>query len=324
MLKRALNLKRHIAIPSDRLDDRQLTGPHETWLRPDEPVERVEEELDGLQGVVFFERPEWHPELVPTAKRMAVKTVSVPNWEWFCGHDPKFRQTDFYACPSRWTVQVVRQYGYTNASHVTWPMDVNDLPERNVSGPARLFLHNAGLVDVQDRKGTADTIRAFCKVRRPDIRLLVRLQKKADLPGGDDRVEIRVGNLDDHADLYREGDCAIQPSKMEGVGFMVLEPFCCGLPTITLDYPPMNEYVEDRRMLARPQWFRRRAFSTAWVPHAHLRIPRRGDLADRIAWCADHDLGEISKANRAAALERFDRKRMQIEWATVLQGVLDR
>ena len=46
---------------------------------------------------------------------------------------------------------------------------------------------------------------------------------------------MRTGNLKDPADLYKEGDAAIQPSRMEGLGFMVLEPVCCGMPVITTD-----------------------------------------------------------------------------------------
>ena len=322
MLKRALGIERHICIPSDRLEDHALDGPLESWLAPNEPVSRVVEELDGLQGIFFFERCEWHPQLVSTARSLGVKNVCIPNWEWFGGNDPVWRSVDLLACPSMWTLSVVQSYGFENSAYLTWPLDPAHLPERHITGPAKDFFHNAGLVDSQDRKGTADAILAFRKVKNPDLRLIVRMQKEAKLPRADNRIDIQIGNIPDYAELYRQGDVAIQPSKMEGIGFMVLEPFCCGIPTITTDYPPMNEYITNPCMLSKPRWGKRKAFSTAWIPHAHLRIPQTGDLAQKIQWCSENDLSEISRANRQTALEKYDRLRIQKEWFEALDKLV--
>lgn len=322
MIKSSLGITRHIGIPSDRLEDVPLNGPRESWLRPDEPIERVLEELDGLQGIIFFEHCGWHPKMLEAAERAGVKTVCVPMWEWFSGHKPEWARVDWIACPTQWTVSVVRSYGYDRCSHITWPVDLSHLPSREIEGTARLFVHNAGLVDLQDRKGTADTIRAFRKVKNPEIRLVVRMQKEAKMPALDDRIQLQVGNIADFSELYREGDVAIQPSKMEGLGFMVIEPSVCGIPTITTDYPPMNEFVTDRRLLVKPQWGKRRAFPSAWIKHAHLRIPQTGDLARKIAWCADNDLSEISRQSRVAAVERYDPAKVVAAWTTMLERLV--
>ena len=162
--------------------------------------------------------------------------------------------------------------------------------DRSVAGPARIFVHNAGLVDPDDRKGTRDTIESFLRTRRKDIRLIVRIQKEAPLPEMDERIDVQVGNVQNHADLYRNVDVAIQPSKMEGIGFMILEAVCAGLPVITTDYPPMNEYVLQPELRVRTHWWKRKAFPTAWVNHAHLRLPRRADLVRCMEWCADQDM----------------------------------
>ena len=44
--------------------------------------------------------------------------------------------------------------------------------------------------------------------------------------------------------LYQESDVAILPSKWEGLGLTFLEAIGCGLPIITVDAPPMNEFVD--------------------------------------------------------------------------------
>lgn len=317
-LKAVLGLGRHIVIPSERLVDHPLEAGRDVRLPADAKVASVEEALRGLDGLIFFERPNWHPRLLETARRVGVRSVAVPNWEWFAGDNPLWKLCDLFACVNGMGERTVRSYGFRNIVRLDWTLDLGPLPHRVVRGPARLFIHNAGIVDPQDRKGTAETILAFKRVRRDDIRLVVRLQKPAALPEPDARIRIEVGNLASHAALYGEGDCAIQPSKMEGVGFMILEPVAAGLPVITLDYPPMNEAVLQPEMLVAKRWFKRRAFPTAWVKHSHLRLPRISDLARRIEWAASHDLGPVSSANRSRAEALYQPAALRAAWGAAL------
>ena len=64
---------------------RPLVEPRDTLLDSKCSVSELESKLTGLQGVIFFERPNWRPELLPTARRIGLRTVCVPMWEWFCG-----------------------------------------------------------------------------------------------------------------------------------------------------------------------------------------------------------------------------------------------
>lgn len=317
-VRRVLGLGRHLVIPSERLADHPLDPRSETWLDPKDPPARVEALLAGLQGILFFERAAWHPQLLAIARRLGVKTVCVPMWEWFQGRAAEWRDCDLFACPGEFSAQNVRAYGWSNVAVVPWAFDLTRFPARTVRGPARRFVHNAGLVDRDDRKGTRDTITAFARTRLPEARLLVRLQNDPALPPSDARVTVQVGNLDDPAALYAEADCAIQPSKMEGIGFMVLEAVASGLPVITLDYPPMSEFVAQPELRVAKRWFKRRAFASQWVKHAHLRLPRHSDLARKIEWCATHDLGPISRANREWAERTFARDLLRARWEETL------
>lgn len=313
-VRRVLGLGRQIVIPSERLVDHPLDPASECILKPDDPPARVVEVLSGLQGILFFERPAWHPALLATARRLGVKTVCVPMWEWFKGDAPEWNDCDLFACPSQFSASIVRRYGWRNVVVLPWAIDLSRLPRREIRGPARTFVHNAGLVDHDDRKGTRDTIAAFARVPGDNLRLIVRVQKPVPLPNGDPRVEIRVGNLRDPSELYATGDCMIQPSKMEGIGFMVLEPVVCGLPVVTTDYPPMNDFVGQPELRVKKRWFKRRAFANHWIPHAHLRLPHRRDLAKKIAWCATHDLTAVSQANRAWAESEFRAEHIATLW----------
>lgn len=322
-LKQVLGLGHHVVIPSERLWDKPLEGPHEVMLDRKAPTEAVRQALQGLAGIIFFERNNWHPELLPVARDLGVKTVCAPNWEWFKGRDHLWELCDLFVCTSQFALKIVQSYGWQNAVYVgPWPLNIHSFPPRTIHGPARLFIHNAGLVDPDDRKGTRDTIQAFKRVKRRDVRLLVRMQKQVPLPELDDRIEVFFGNLDKPADLYASGDVVIQPSKMEGNGFMVLEPLCSGMPVITTDYPPMSEYVQQPEMRVQKRWFKRKAFPSAWVKHAHLRLPRQGDLTRKIEWCAEQDMEPIATANRQWAEHHFDPVRARQIWSQVLIPLL--
>ncbi len=323
-VRRLFRVGRHIVIPSERLSDREIHHGDELVLDPKASEAEVRAALAGLDGILFFERHDWHPALLPLARELGVQTVCVPMWEWFRGRDEQWRWCDLFVCPHEFSLQVVQGYGWSNAVHLPWPFDVRQFPARAVRGPARVFIHNAGLVDHDDRKSTRDTIRAFRRVARRDVRLIVRMQTPAELPPLDERIEVRVGNLPHPAALYAEGDVAIQPSKMEGIGFMVLEPVASGLPVITLDFPPMNEFVRQPELRVAPRWFKRRAFATNWVRHAHLRLPRLRDLAQKIAWCAENDLAAIGQSNRAWAEQTFDPAPLLEQWRAVLGQRLGR
>ncbi|WP_017324938.1 glycosyltransferase [Synechococcus sp. PCC 7336] len=320
-IRSILGVGYHLAIPSERLADKPLVSPNEIRLSPRDSEARLRELLQGRQGIVFFERPNWHPSLLPIARELGVKTVCVPNWEWFRGKLAVWQDCDLFVCPTRYTLKVVRNYGWRNAVYLPWLVDLDRFPTRSISGPARLFIHNAGFVDRDDRKGTREAIEAFKRAKHPDIRLLVRMQNQVELPQLDDRIEVCSGNLDDPSDLYASGDVAIQPSKMEGIGFMAIEAVCSGIPTLTIDYPPMNEFVRQPQLLARTRWFKRKAFASQWVKQAHLKLPRIDDLALRVDWCASHDLGEISRANRAFAEATFGRDLQIQRWSELLNAL---
>jgi glycosyltransferase involved in cell wall biosynthesis len=54
-------------------------------------------------------------------------------------------------------------------------------------------------------------------------------------------VEVRQGPVA-HEQLYQDGDVCIQPSRWEGIGLPLLECQMAGMPLVTIDVPPMNEY----------------------------------------------------------------------------------
>jgi glycosyltransferase involved in cell wall biosynthesis len=103
---------------------------------------------------------------------------------------------------------------------------------------------------------------------------------------------------------------------MEGLGFMVLEPICCGLPVITTDAKPMREYVTQPQMLVRKRLFKRKSFAcnAGSIKHAYLTSPSISSLAKAIRWCSHNDLSRISEQNHAFGKTRHSPQNLIREW----------
>ena len=317
-IRACLGVGYQLVVPSERLTSKTLNPLADRLLPEDASRNYIKSILSNLKGIILLERVNWHPELLLVAKEMGIHKVCVPMWEWFNGNSPEWKLVDLFACPSAFTEKIIQSYGFRNTCQITWPLDMSKLPNRHVFGPARHFIHNSGLVDHDDRKGVRDTIIAFSRLRRHDVRLTVRLQKEVLLPPVDSRVNIIIGNCDTPYALYSEGDICVQPSKMEGLGFMVLEPVCSGMPVITTNYPPMNQYVQQPELLCKTRWFKRKAFPSNWIKHAHLKLPHIRDLTRCMAWAASNDLQSISSYNREWAESTFNLGSLRSSWINVL------
>jgi glycosyltransferase involved in cell wall biosynthesis len=319
-LRSLLEPVRFFVLPSRRMQGKPL-AEDERFLDPECAEQDLEKMMSGLQGLIFFQDLP-HPALLRLARRMGIATVCVPMWEWFHPFVEDWKLCGHFICPNEFCAKVLGKLGYRNTTTLHWPIDLRSLPKRVISGEARVFVHNAGLYEPDDRKATRDTIAAFQRVKDDRLRLLMRVQNDLDFEVADSRIEICRGNLLGHGDLYSVGDVIIQASKAEGLGFGILEAMASGMPVITTNYPPMNEYVRQRPMRVQTRWGKYPAEQTSYIPQAHFKCPRIPDLMRKIAWSARHDLAQISSANRAWAEKIFDRNTLRGQWLLTLENCL--
>ena len=318
-----LKLGYFLVVPSEKLSTKPLNSKNYRLLDPKCDRNELSKLLEGIEGLLVLERPHWHANLLSIAKDKGIKIVTIPNWEWFNGNDPLWKKCDLFLCTSYFTKKIVSNYGFNNSKYIgTHPVNLETLPERVITGCAKTFFHNAGLIDEDDRKSTKETIEAFQKVKNQNIKLIIRAQKKESFPEiyKDRRIEVRFGNLKSPSNLYCEGDVAIQPSKMEGNGFSIIEAKASGIPVITLDYPPMNEVIDDRRLLVKKKWFKRNCLPKNWIKHAHMRLPNIKDITRKIEWALQNDMSEISNSNRFWAEKFFDPSYVQNKWGKVIDS----
>jgi glycosyltransferase involved in cell wall biosynthesis len=208
--------------------------------------------LEGLDWVVFIERP-CLPGLAQTARAAQVSIACVPNWEWMHPGLDWLPYVDLMLCPTRHTLHHVsdwnRRYGFGwEVRHVPWPVDARRFRfverrrcERFVfvngwgGGPTRRL---DGSKVPFGRKGMELIVEAAR--RAPHLPLLVYSQRRA-LTGLPRNIELRPPP-DDNRRLYDDGDVCVQPSHFEGLGLQLLECQAAGMPLVTTDAPPMNEY----------------------------------------------------------------------------------
>jgi glycosyltransferase involved in cell wall biosynthesis len=319
-IQNVLGVRKHLVAPSERMKTKEIFQPQEYLMSEKQDIDTLILQMKTLDGIICIERLHWNPLLITAAQKLGLKIVCVPMWEWFRGTDTEWNIVDRFLCPNQKSLEVLHSYGFSNAHKVNWALNISSLPIRKINGAAQTFFHNAGLVDHDDRKGTNIVVEAFTKIKNPDLRLIIRMQKKKPLPKLDERIDVRVCNLQNPSELYLEGDAAIQPSMMEGLGFMVLEAVCCGLPVITTNAPPMSEYVCNHLMRARKQIFKRKSFAykSAAIKHSHLTPPSISSLVNRIEWCSRNDLTNISNENRLFGEKRFNKESLKKEWIAAL------
>ena len=75
----------------------------------------------------------------------------------------------------------------------------------------------------------------------PQARVFQRLVAMYEI---EDRVSF-VAHKDDIADIWREHDLLLMPSRYEGLPLAIVEAMLCGRPVVATDVADINEVVED-------------------------------------------------------------------------------
>jgi glycosyltransferase involved in cell wall biosynthesis len=222
-------------------------------VEPDASEQKLRACLRDLDWLLFVERPA-PAELVPLAKAAGVLVGCVCNWEWTCPATSAWLyDVDLLICPTRHTWRLMRQwkerFGFGwHLFYQPWPIDVRRFQFRQRRRCGRLLFVNGtggvqgrredGSLSPFHRKGAEVLFEAIRHV--PHLPLIVYSQS-VDLPPLPRNVQLRPHQLDNRA-LYQEGDVCVQPSHWEGHGLQFLECQAAGMPLVTTDAAPMNEY----------------------------------------------------------------------------------
>lgn len=156
-----------------------------------------------------------------------------------------------------------------------------------------IFFHSSGMSP--HRKGTDLIIRAFDDLVG-DARLIIHAQKPLEQQLPELSAQIEKLRTSDRLiyqietvpapGLYHLGDVYVYPSRLDGIGLTVAEALACGLPVITTNHPPMNEFVQPpvNGQLVAVERLIARADGYYW-PQAIVQVD---DLARAMQFYIDH------------------------------------
>lgn len=200
-----------------------------------------------IEVIIFNEQRFWKP--VITAKKAGVHVGAYVDY-YTQMTVPLFDLYDFLFCNTRRHFSVFNKH--KNCYYIQWGVDLNKFrPTKDQKDRPVTFLVSSGweTLDGLDRRGSLLALAAFRKVSGHCKMIIYSQidskQKQSEWImeyENDKRIEFRFGTFDPFP--FSEGDVYVYPSRLDGIGLSLPEALASGLPVITTNSPPMNEFVE--------------------------------------------------------------------------------
>lgn len=200
--------------------------------------------------VALFNEQRWWRAVVETVRQGVTAAAYI---DYYTGNTvPLFELYDLLVCNTQRHLSVFENH--PGAVYVPWGTDTRTFVPGERFGKRHdevVFFHSAGLGGPNDRKGTGYVLDAFVRVDGP-ARLLLHTQRpEGELPArwqerirSDRRIEL-ISVSAKPPGFYARGDVYVYPTRLEGIGLTIAEALASGLPVITTDHAPMNEFVVD-------------------------------------------------------------------------------
>jgi len=204
----------------------------------------IDEWLDTIDCLICIESP-FIDELFEKCKSRKIKVICSVDVDWFVPELEWWKHVDYFICPNQYTYEQLKSYGYSNIYYIPASVDTEYFkfqPRKEVKN----FLFNNGWGGVDARKGLREVVQLMLGLQLPII-----INSQASINVRSPKILLNVNNHKERAVLYEKGDLYLSPSKWEGHGIHILEAMACGLPVITTDFSPMNEYVDKKEYLIR-------------------------------------------------------------------------
>ncbi len=244
--------------------------------------------------VLFLETP-FATSLFTEAKKLGIKTVAIPMHETISASRLNPADLMICTCQEAW-----RKATHKNRKMLFLPIGLKLWKYRERTG--HIFVTNIGYGGVNDRRQSARIIQAFEQLKSPDARLILRCQR--DWPVGcrssDRRITFVKKNYPHPSDIYEDGDIAILPIAYGGYERSILESMASGMPVLTMDADPMNQYQHNPELLMKPAKIYK--LSHQWVIDTYYNEVSVSDLTERMKWLLTIDTARYSRAARAQAV----------------------
>jgi len=202
-----------------------------------------------IELVIFNEQRIWEPVLF--CNKLGIKTGAYVDY--YTEETVRFFDIyDFMLCNTQRHYSVFSWH--PQCFYIPWGTNITLFKPKTleaVSPDQITFFHSAGMSP--DRKGTDLVLKAFADIVGP-VKLVIHSQVELE-PFFPELVPLmrqlqQKNRLETHyrtvaaPGLYHLGDVYVYPTRLDGIGLSINEALACGLPVITCDNPPMNEFVK--------------------------------------------------------------------------------
>jgi len=267
---------------------------------------------DRKLDVIMFMEEQWPSmqtscNLVKVAKSTGVKIYGCPMWEVFNPEDLEtYKLYDKIVLFIKCAYNKMMGYGLNNIIYLPWGVDLKEFKyKEKLSGDVVTFYIPGGWGGMYDRKNIDSVVKAFNLLNNENARLVISIQKQGH-SRNDGNIKIISGDLSRETliSLYQDCDVVVMPSKWEGLGLTFAEAFSCGKPVITVDAPPMNEFVK-----ANINGFLAEIKKIEHYPGVHVQghVVDEKSLKNQMSKCFNPMILNILKGNaRRTAMELYD------------------
>lgn len=260
------------------------------------------------------------------AKELGMRTILIVMWEAFNPNMEAYRNVDLYVAPS---FRAYQEIPFDNKIFLPYPVDTDlfQFKERCGYGKTPLFVHNAGSGGMNGRKGTLETLQAFhdaCAVQPLDLLVRSQVPLETIVPEFQQYMARRAfrveGPVENREDLYTEGDILVYPSRYDGHALVALEGMASGMPVITTNAAPMNEFWRPSQSDLLVSVEKTVKPAGLMNPHCFSEIVSIADLSQKMLWCADRTerMNELSLRNREIAENEYSWHKLKDRWVQKL------
>lgn len=286
-------------FPGARVTHRELSSEDIDWL------------LEGVDSILTFETP-YSDRLFREAKKRGVRSILIPMYE--C--TPSFSaigHPDLILCPSKLDLDFYKpEKKHTEVKYLPIPVNRKRL-SFNQKRRAKTFLHNAGHGGLAERNGTNELLAAIPMVQS-DVKFIINTQRKINY--SHPKVEMRVGNVLNYWDLWRDGDVFVFPHKFDGLSLPIQEALSVGMPVLSTAIYPFTTFLPNEWFFNPDQVIQTKVSGTM-NQQIDFAIVRPEEVAKKIDEFADKDIREDSMtANRIAS--GFDWNRLREDYRKLI------
>lgn len=280
-----------------------------------------------LDFVFFNEQHLWKPVLL--CHHLRIKTGAYIDY-YTSETVPFFRLYDFLICNTK------RHYSvfdwHPNVYYIPWGTTTkvfNKGHQKKTHKKELTFFHSSGMNPY--RKGTDYVLKAFNDLNSKSAKLIIHTQVK--LSDFFPELKSLIKELKESKrlkiihktvpapGLYALGDVYVYPTRLEGIGLTIAEASACGMPVITTNEAPMNEFVKHgiNGKLVNVKTQKPRKDQYYW-PESEIDLT---DLTKQMQYFLDHhdSLDQFKKKSYSFAYENLNWEKNAIYLLDILKKI---